>query len=409
MKNNILLISDNFDLSQKISNKLVLLRDCDKISISDFKEAVSIINSTNPGLIFIDGAGDKNSISFLVKFIKSKNISQILVTSAVDYDFIMTLYDEGLDDYISENSDAADYLIKSVNLLKKHSESQIGQRNNLILQNLGVISSTTGFYTETYANEIMEDVLNNPVYSNSVFIILTYDELDRAKFCFEELAGAIKSSIRYLDVIIELSCGKFYIVLSNSDICGAENVIEKIQKKLSGEFRIKAGICMICGMSFKELEQKTASVLTDAMLSTSDYAVYEENGYLTDDDWTLEPETGKKDFKLFKSAYRKKYENVIVPVFFRIKEAYDGKIDGTIVEQQISENQCILHLKSRRQISRLTLVYPGLGKIVIYMTHSGLDSPENKEIVLSLKEVTDSVLSGILETFITDYKTCIES
>ena len=80
-----------------------MLRDCDKISTSDFKEAVSIINSTNPGLIFIDGAGDKNSISSLVKFIKSKNISQILVTSAVDYDFIMTLYDEGLDDYISEN------------------------------------------------------------------------------------------------------------------------------------------------------------------------------------------------------------------------------------------------------------------------------------------------------------------
>ena len=135
MKNNILLISDNFDLSQKISNKLVLLRDCDKISTSDFKEAVSIINSTNPGLIFIDGAGDKNSISSLVKFIKSKNISQILVTSAVDYDFIMTLYDEGLDDYISENSDAADYLIKSVNLLKKHSESQNLTERSFVLKN----------------------------------------------------------------------------------------------------------------------------------------------------------------------------------------------------------------------------------------------------------------------------------
>ena len=119
-------------------------------------------------------------------------------------------------------------------------------------------------------------------------------------------------------------------------------------------------------------------------------------------------ESFQKDVKKFRHAYNKKLEKVITPVFFQMKEAYEGQLAGTVIEEFTNENQCIFNLKSRTQKSRLTLVYPGLGKVVIYITHSGLDSPENKEIVLSLKELTKQVLVDLIEIFINDYKTCID-
>ena len=411
MKNNILLISDNLEISKILGKKLVLLRSCDEIKVSDYENAYSTAGELNPSLIFLHESKKRALTEDLLSILKTKcvNSSIILVVENIDTDFIMSMYDSGIDDYILSNADASEVLIKSVNLMKQKVERDISLRNRKLLENLGGISEATGFYTETYANEIFEDALTDLSFKNSVFMIVTYDELDRSNFSFEELANAVKNSVRASDLVVELSSGKFYILLADSTIFGAQKVFEKISGLLSGDFRIKAGICAVGGKDFKELEQKTASVLTDAMLSANDYAVYEEKEFLPDEDWTLEPESSQKDFKLFKNVFHKKLDNIITPVFFAMKEAYDGKIDGTIIEQFTNENQSIFHLKSRKQISRLALVYPGLGKVIIYITHSGLDSPENKEIVLTLKELSRSVLTEILESFINDYKTCIDS
>lgn len=52
----------------------------------------------------------------------------------------------------------------------------------------------------------------------------------------------------------------------------------------------------------------------------------------------------------------------------------------------------------------LRIVYPGFAKIVIYITHEGLDSPENKEIQLSLTKISQKELITIVEDFIKDFK-----
>ena len=53
---------------------------------------------------------------------------------------------------------------------------------------------------------------------------------------------------------------------------------------------------------------------------------------------------------------------------------------------------------------RPVFVYPGFAKIVIYITHEGLDSPENKEIQLSLTKISQKELITIVEDFIKDFK-----
>ena len=228
-------------------------------------------------------------------------------------------------------------------------------------------------------------------------------------FDFEKLSDSIRSSIRNRDFVIKLRNGKFYILLEDTEIKGAEIVFEKIKKALNGAFRIKAGLCEVSGKSFQELEQKTTVALTDAMLGANDYVIYQEKALFEEEDWNLEPENTQKDFKLFKQLFVKKMENVITPVFYKLQNTYDGTLSDTKIEQYVDENRCIFHLRSPKQTSRLTIVYPGFAKVVIYITHSGLDSPENKEYSIQLKDLTELLLTALTEDFIKDYKSCIDN
>ena len=146
------------------------------------------------------------------------------------------------------------------------------------------------------------------------------------------------------------------------------------------------------------------------MLSTYDFVIYQEKEISETDDWSLEPEkeNKQKDFKFFRQLFLNKMEKVITPVFYKLQNAYDGRLEDTQIEQYTNENRCIFNLKNPKQTSRLTITYPGFAKAVIYITHSGLDSPENKEYVLALKDLTELLLTALTEDFIKDFQNCIE-
>ncbi len=409
MKNsNILLITENSAVWKNLQEKLMLVRTGDKIKIIDFAQAFSALETEKPSIIFIC-LEEKSAILKIIEFVKENLPNSILILGVENYntDFIISMYDAGVADYVLKDSKPADILIKTVNALKVVSERESALINKKLLEDLDGISAEDGFYTEKFANELMDNLLNTGLPSS--FLIVTYDELDRAMFDFEKLSDSIRSSIRNRDIVVKLRNGKFYILLEDTEIKGAEIVFEKIKKALNGAFRIKAGLCEVSGKSFQELEQKTTVALTDAMLGANDYVIYQEKALLEEEDWTLEPENTQKDFKLFKQLFVKKMENVITPVFYKLQNAYDGTLSDTKIEQYTDENRCIFHLRSPKQTSRLTIVYPGFAKVVIYITHSGLDSPENKEYSIPLKDLTDLLLTALTEDFIKDYKSCIDS
>ena len=97
-------------------------------------------------------------------------------------------------------------------------------------------------------------------------------------------------------------------------------------------------------------------------------------------------------------------EKIVAPVFFRLQKAWEEKLFDTEIEQFTDSEQCVFHLKNKNQDSTLRIVYPGFAKIVIYITHEGLDSPENKEIQLPLTKISQKELISIVEEFIKDFK-----
>lgn len=406
--NNILLISDNNGISKILSKKLVLLRKHDTITVVSSNEFPQNTESI-PSVIFLVENEDRELTIQNLKLIKEyyKNVSVILATLKQDNDFILEMYDLGINDFISLDTSPAELLIKTINAIKLTNLSASALQDKDLLKIAQIISKDSGFYTENCANELMLNALDEPSATKSSFMILACDELDRGIYKADELIDAIHKSVRCTDLVIELKSGKFYLYLRNTDEEGATLVFNKIKNQLGRSFRIKAGIAKVIGRSFRDLEQMASVSFTDAMLGATDYVIYKEKQETPIDEWLLEPEDNKKDFKLFKQIFLKKLDNVITPVFYRFQTSYENILKDTKIEQYSHETQCIFHLKNKNQTSRLTIVYPGFAKVMIYETHSGWDSPENKEIFIPLNQLTERALSEILEKFIQDFKSCI--
>lgn len=410
MKNkSIILISDNKKAETELAEKLLLLRNSDDIETLGFDAIQDLFKKYYTDVILLDSYGRETSIETQIRYIKEqdRHVFLILLSKSSEPDFIAGMYDCGIDDYILPSSTPADILIKVVNAIKRAEERRIAYKNELLLKELDVISSESGFYTERCANELINQEFE--ALADGVFMIVTYDELDRARFSLDALRSALSLSVRKSDTVVELKTSKFYILLPNTDINGGIAVFRKVKENLQEAFRLKAGIEKITSKDFRIIEQKASAALSEAMLSANDYCIYtEKEQALQEKDWNIEIEPEKKDFKLFRQKFLKKTENVITPVFYRLQKVFEDELPDTKIEQSTDEFQCIFHLKSLKQTSRLTIVYAGLGKIVLYITHSGLDSPENREIVLPLKDLTEKSLSDIVCTFVEEYKSCID-
>lgn len=87
-----------------------------------------------------------------------------------------------------------------------------------------------------------------------------------------------------------------------------------------------------------------------------------------------------------------------------MQKSWEEKLFETEIRQSADDEMCVFHLKNKKQDSTLRIVYPGFAKIIISITHEGLDSPENKEIQLPLTKISQKELVAIVEDFIINFK-----
>lgn len=401
--NNILLITNDTSTIETFDDKLVLLREADRLSYCDYEDAPDVIFENNHDIVIVQEHENKEKSLNLIKYIKDKCPNIILLINSYDRDFVLSAYDEGISDYFSVKSDASEMLIRVINCIKKSNLEKDISRYKKYLKEYGIISDSTGFISQKFAEDICSVEFKNFVKSGA-FIVISPDEEGKANYSSEKMAEAIKKSVRNGDIISNASGTKFYIMLSQSGLNGAVTVFEKIKFELNSQFSIKAGICEIQGAQFSETERKAQCALSDAMINNQEMVIYADKNETLDDWLETEPNESEKNFKLFKQAFNKKLEKVIAPVFYRLQKSYEEKLFNTKIEQYTDETQSVFCLKNPKQESQLKIVYPGFAKIIIYITHAGLDSPENSEITLPLNKITQKELIRIVEDFISEFK-----
>ena len=107
MKNNIILISDNLELSKSLSQRLVLLRNSDELKVCSFEDALIELEKFDSYIIFLHHAATDAETEEQIKIIRLKSPESqiILVANRYNPDFLMAMYDLGIYDYILSDAD----------------------------------------------------------------------------------------------------------------------------------------------------------------------------------------------------------------------------------------------------------------------------------------------------------------
>lgn len=404
-KNSILLISDDVDLSKVIESKLIFLRANDSIVLSDYKDAVSNLKYTNADVVLIHENNSQQVTIDLIKKIRVfRNVCIILLVNNYDKDMILASYDAGIDDFTFSSAEDFELVIRTVNNIKHNSVKLQAMRNQKLLEQLNVIDELTGLYNYNYSKQVIENYIDDNLLDDGIFLAIAPSENSKVKFSIEKMAQAVLSSIRVDDTATLGRGAKLYILLPKTSVNGAIVVLNKIKANYGDDFEICAGISGISHKSFDEMEHDALQALSDAVATNAEYVIAQEKEDDTLDDWLITEDEEPKNYKIFRQIFNKKMEKVIAPVFFRLQKAWEEKLFDTQIEQFTDSEQCVFHLKNNKQDSMLRIVYPGFAKIVIYITHEGLDSPENKEIQLSLTKISQKELIKIVEDFIKEFK-----
>lgn len=396
---NILLVSNDKVKAEEISSKLVFLRADDKVILSEYIVTKRNIEAYRPKIVLIHEDSDRETVTDLIGNIKDKfEYVVILISKAYDADFILSCIDCGADDFILENADDFEYVIRIIKHLKYFDNKSAAFRNTKLLEEFNVINKETGLYTKDYAKLSLETTIDNELISNGSFMVISPDKNDKQNYSAEKLANAIKLSIRACDISAHGKSTKCCVFMPYSDMNGAIAVFNKIKEQV--DFKIHAGISDIFGLTLDEYEKHALKALTEANAVNADYILYQKEDK-TLNNWL--DDSPKKNYKIFRQIFNKKLEKVIVPVFYRLQQIYDGKLFNTKISQEINEKECFFNISNDEHESTLNIIYPGFSKIIISITHKGLNSPENREISLKLSEINEKGLISIIEDFVKEF------
>lgn len=403
---NILLISEEDEVTELILKKLVLLRDNDKIKTSGYKEAKKILqNSICYVILLYISENEQEQVIKLINAIKETKTDAeiILIVKDINAELILKAYDADIYDYLTIDSENFDFAIKTINCFKLQALKNVEQRNEKFLYQQGVIDEKTGLYKYNYLKEIFIDIADDLRIQNGIFAILTLDEKNKTKISTNRLAGIIKNSVRKEDIIATARGGKFYLILPNIDFDGTKNLIQKIQDKIGDNFKIRAGISKIGIQSFEALDKITqdslkSAIQNDEMTASLSASLELANG------WLDEEQAPHKDFKLFKVAFTNKMKNVIEPIFFRFQKECETKLTNTQVSQYSNNIESVFSLKNDILHSELIIRFNGYAKFKIEITHSGLDSAENSRFEIPLSKLTEKELTKLLKQLKQEYK-----
>ena len=405
--NNILLISEDENATELILNKLVLLRDNDKITKCNCKETKKALqNSLYCVVLLYADIKEQELIFKTIKTIKeTKPDSEIiLIPNDINTELILKAYDAGIYDYVPIDAESFDFVIKTINCYKLRTLKNIEQRNEKFLYQQGVIDEKTNLYKCNYLKDIFIDIADDLRIQNGIFSILTLNDKNKTKISTNRLAGIIKTTVRGDDIIATARGGKFYLILPNIDLEGTKKLIQKIQDKMGEEFKIHAGMSKIGIQSFETLDKITqdslkSAIQNDEMTVSLSKVTGMQNGWLEDEDLPRH-----KDFKLFKVAFTNKMKNVIEPIFFRFQKECETKLTNTQVSQYANNIESVFSLKNETLHSELVIRFNGYAKFKIEINHSGLDSAENTKLEIPLSQLTDKELTKLLKQLKQEYK-----
>ncbi len=351
--NTVVIVSDKEELVNQISQKLVLLRNLDKIKSCSIDEAQNLLEGFSPNVCIIHCEHNNNFALNLIKKIKKqeifKNLPILLINENCSREVIIDAFDSGISDVLFMPIIDYELLIRVIWCLGKNELNLKNEARENILVDLGVIQSETGVYTQKYCEEILKnEISQTKKYSQRACILLiSPDKKYPAYKSPKEFIEVIQKSIRINDLIVIKDVDKFYVYLQKTKLNGAYSVFERINNNLGIDCGANAGVVEVMEQEFKDITEALDDALqkanenTNSLIVASDfYSEQTENVSIASSDEYLEKQqnkineqenqkktqnhSGKKydknSLKLFNQAYLRKLKVVVNPVFKKYED-----------------------------------------------------------------------------------------
>ena len=388
MQGRVVLITNDSDFFEFIAPKLKL-RKSDELFRFKFEDIPEKLHLLQTSVLIINSESSKEQTLELLKLLKgspaivfSFNEDEIfkllcLKSGALSYFTPMTS-DEEIDVGLSSALNVSSLLIKNLRY------REILEKNNCITPNNEVFLD----YTNVLDREL--DKINK-TSTPSVLVAISPNEKTKFLIKPNQIETIILNNIRKNDILMNFAVNKYFLLLFDTDIDGAQKIWAKISSQIPE--KIYAGFAKTFSKSRQQLINEALNKLHEAI----NYEKFTES--------MISSENPTNNFKQFKHKFNKKIEQVITPTFYHIKQKYTDKLYGVIIEQEIGDGYGILRIKSRQIQSVLKITSAGFSKINIDITYlSGNENIDTKRIALEPDELEAGFLEDLLEQFILEFK-----
>ena len=256
--NSILIISNNIEVGNKISDKIKLLREYDTIKTVSYIESISVLNSTQPALILVY-AGSTDSVT-LIKEIRSisalDKVPIIFVMDTFVEDILFYAFDIGIDDFFFMSDSDSLVLMRIFLTLQKSVLYKQIDMNQQILTSANILDYQTGVFNKEYAQLVFRHFISKNIEENVENTILMYVKpvsINRKRLDMKTISKKIKGILRGNDVVAYGKGAGFYLLLYRAGFSGAKVVANKLGNTLASDCNIFVNATEIT-TSFEEME-----------------------------------------------------------------------------------------------------------------------------------------------------------
>ena len=388
MQGRVVLITNDSDFFEFIAPKLKL-RKSDELFRFKFEDIPEKLHLLQTSVLIINSESSKEQTIELLRILKGN--PTIIFSFNEDENFKIACLKAGALSYFTPmtSDDEIDIgLTSALNvsslLMKNLRYREILEKNNCITPNNEVFLD--------YVN-VLDRELDKINKTSTPSVLAAISPNEKTKFLIKpnQIETIILNNIRKNDILMNFAVNKYFLLLFDTDIDGAQKIWAKIASQIPE--KIYAGFAKTFSKSRQQLINEALNKLHEA-INYEKIAVSMSNS-----------EASTNNFKQFRQDFNKKIEQVITPTFYHIKQKYTDKLYGVIIEQEIGDGYGILRIKNRQIQSVFKITSAGFSKINIDITYlSGNENLDTKRIALEPDELEAGFLEDLLEQFILEFK-----
>ncbi len=389
MHSRIALISDDSDFFEYIVQKLVL-RKSDELFCLNFNDLPENLDILSTSALVINSENAKNQTAEIVSLLKDSPVIVFAYNSEEEYK--INLLKNGALAFVTPLTSDDEFQAQVISALHKLSVLQKNKQYREILVAKNLITTNNEVFLDY--NTILDKELEKINETSASAVLAAISPNEKAKFLIQpnQIETIILNNIRRNDVLMSFAVNKYFLILYDTDIEGAN----KIWAKICGQIpeKIYAG--------FVKIFSKTREQLVNEALNKLHEAINYEKVYTS----MKSSETSMRgNFKLFKQEFNKKIEQIINPVFYHVMQKYNGRLYGVTLEHQAGEGQSVLEIKGRYASAAFKITSPGFTRINIDITYmSSANNIDAKRISLNPDELEAGLLEDLVEQFIMEFK-----